>query len=131
MVVDKVKSCMIGESIFKIGDYTTLAQGWGRYKEELTIEESMNLKIVDIYSITEEGRLPRFEALVKTNKGNMLKIKVEDLHDVRSTRENHEELNRIGYDFNEGCIYCKGYEEEDGNWRFFNIGVKSIEECNA
>ncbi|WP_097027325.1 hypothetical protein [Clostridium peptidivorans] len=131
MVVDKVKSCMIGESIFKIGDHTTLAQGWGRYKEELTIEESMNLKIVDIYSITEEGRLPQFEALVKTNKGNMLKIKVEDLHDVRNTRENHEELNRIGYDFNEGCIYCKGYEEEDGNWRFFNIGVKSIEECNA
>ncbi|MBM7871082.1 hypothetical protein JOC70_002580 [Clostridium pascui] len=130
MIIDKVKSCMIGESIFKIGDYTTLAEGWGRYKDKLTIEEGINLKIVDIYSIKEEGTLPQFEALVKTNKGNMLKIKVEDLNDVRSTRENHEELNKVGYDFKEGCIYCKGYEEEDGNWRFFNIGAKSIEEHN-
>lgn len=131
MIIDKVKSCMIGESIFKVGDHTALAQGWGNYKDKLTIEEGMNLKIVDIYSIKEEGTLPQFEALVKTNKGNMLKIKVEDLHDVRNTRENHEELNKVGYDFREGCIYCKGYEEEDGNWRFFNIGAKNIEEYNA
>lgn len=131
MIIDKVKSCMIGESIFKVGDHTALAQGWGSYKDKLTIEEGMNLKIVDIYSIKEEGALPQFEALVKTNKGNILKIKVEDLHDVRNTRENHEELNKVGYDFQEGCIYCKGYEEEDGNWRFFNIGAKNIEEYNA
>lgn len=131
MIMDKVKSCMIGESIFKIGDYAALAQGWGTYKDKLTMEETMNLRIVDIYSIKEEGLLPQFEALVKTNKGNMLKIKVEDLDDVRNTRENHEELSKVGYNFEEGSIYCKGYEEENGNWRFFNIGSKNIEEYSV
>lgn len=131
MIMDKVKSCMIGESIFKIGDYTALAQGWGIYKDKLTIEEGMNLKIVDIYYIKEDGGLPQFQALVKTNKGNTLKIKVADLEDVRNTRENHEELNKIGYNFEEGSIYCKGYEEENGNWKFFNIRNKSIEEYNV
>jgi len=118
---------MIGESVFKIGDCTALAQGWAIYKDKLTIEEIMNLRIVEIYLIKEEDSLPQFEAVVKTNKGNMLKIKVDDLDDVRNTRENHEELKKVGYDFQEGCIYCKGYEQEDGNWRFFNVGAKNIE----
>ncbi|KAJ49708.1 hypothetical protein BD780_002119 [Clostridium tetanomorphum] len=123
MVRDKIKSCMIGESIFKIGDYTSLAQGWNLYKHKLSLEECTVLKIIDLYYVKDENYLPKFRAILETNKGNVIDVQVSDLNDVRNSKENREELNKIGYDFEKGCIYCKGYEELSGKWKFFDIGV--------
>ncbi|WP_027623252.1 hypothetical protein [Clostridium lundense] len=126
---DKVKACMIGESVFKVGDYTSLAQGWNLYKDKLSLEECTVLKIVDLYYIKEETNFPKFRALIQTNKGNIIDVSLSDLEDVRNSKENHEELNKIGYDFKKGSIYCKAYEDLNGNWTFYDIGALEEDEC--
>lgn len=128
MKKNRIKSCMIGESIFKIGDYTSIAQGWGIYKEKISLEECVNLKIKDMYfKGTEDGQLPKFIAIVETNKNRTLEVNIEDLNDTRCSLENRKELEKIGYDFEKGAIYCKGYEDIDGYWKFFNIGLQGLE----
>lgn len=126
---DKVKACMIGESVFKIGDYTSLAEGWNLYKDKLSLEECTVLKIVDLYYIKEEGSLPKFRALVQTNKGNIIDVCLADLDDVRTSKENHDELKKIEYDFKKGSIYCKAYEDLNGQWRFYDIGIVDEDKC--
>lgn len=128
--MNKVKSCMIGESVFKVGDYTSLTQGWNTYKDQLSLEECTVLKIKDIYYIKEENSsLPKFRALVETNKGRIVDIAVSDMSDVRNSRENREELNKVGYDFAKGCIYSKGFENSQGTWEFFDVGVNNNSIC--
>lgn len=128
---DRIKACMIGESVFKIGDYSSLAQGWNLYKSKISLEECTVLKIVDLYYVQEEeNNLPKFRALVETNKGNVIDVAVVDLDDVRNSKENHEELIKIGYDFQEGCIYCKAYEQLNGEWKFYNIGAAEQNKCS-
>ncbi|WP_315119964.1 hypothetical protein [uncultured Clostridium sp.] len=121
----KVNSCMMGESIFKIGDCTALAQGWGLYRDKMTLEECTSLRIMELYYTDgEESCLPKFRAVVKTNKDRLVDMGLEDLKEVRNCAENREELNKVGYDFDTGSIYCKGYEIDDGIWKFFNIGLE-------
>ncbi|MEL5864480.1 hypothetical protein [Clostridium cochlearium] len=128
MKKNRIKSCMIGESIFKIGDYTSIAQGWGIYRGKISLEECVNLKIKDMYfKETEDGQLPKFIAIVETNKNRTLEVNIEDLNDTRCSFENRKELEKIGYDFEKGAIYCKGYEDIDGYWKFFNIGLQGLE----
>ncbi|WP_125153823.1 hypothetical protein [Clostridium rectalis] len=130
VIKNSVRSCMIGDSIFKIGDYTSLAQGWSLYRDRLSLEECLSLKIIDlIYIMNEDLALPKFVAKVETNKGNILDINVEDLNDVRNIKENREELNKVGYDFETGCIYCKGYEKLNGKWEFFQVGIPQYAKC--
>lgn len=127
LLKDRVKACMIGESVFKIGDYASLAQGWGTYGEMISLEECVNLKIIDLFCVDNEKSIfPKFIALVETNQGNKVEINVEDLSDVRSNRENREELNKVGYDFEEGAIYSKGYENKNGKWEFINVGLDKL-----
>lgn len=132
LIKDRVKACMIGESIFKVGDYASLAQGWGIYRDVLSLEECVNFKIIDLFCLNnDEVTLPKFIALVETNKGNKVEINVEDLNDVRNNRENREELNKVGYDFEEGAIYSKGYENEEGSWKFINVGLDKFSTIGA
>lgn len=121
---NKVKACMIGESIFKVGDCTSLAQNWSLYKNEISVEECTNMKIVEIYCMeNKKSCLPSFRAKVETNRNKIIDVALEDLNDVRDYGENCEELNKHGYNFNAGTIYCKGYECDNGKWEFFNIGL--------
>ena len=120
---NKIKACMMGESVFKVGDRTSLAQRWNLYNSEISVEECMNMEIIEIYHIeNDKSCLPSFKAKVRTNKNRVIEVAVEDLDDVRNYEENCEELNKVGYNFNAGSIYCKGYECENGHWKFFNIG---------
>ncbi|PRR78302.1 hypothetical protein CLLI_17290 [Clostridium liquoris] len=129
---DKIKSCMIGESVFKVGDYASLAQGWSIYRNVLSLEECINFKIIDLFCINdEESTLPKFIALVKTNKGNKVEINVEDLNDVRNNKENRQELNKVGYSFEDGAIYSKGYENISGIWKFINVGMDKLSAYGA
>ncbi|CDI49073.1 hypothetical protein [Clostridium tetani] len=128
MKENRIKACMIGESIFRVGDYTSLAQGWGIYKGVISLEECVNFKIKDMYfEEFEDGQLPRFIAVVETNKNKTVNVNIEDLKDIRCNVENRKELEKIGYDFQKGAIYCKGYEDLDGQWKFFNIGLQGLE----
>lgn len=128
MKENRIKACMIGESIFRVGDYTSLAQGWGIYKCELSLEECVNLKIKDMYfENLENGQLPTFIAVVETNKNKTINVNIADLNDIRCNFENRKELEKIGYNFKKGSIYCKGYEDLKGQWKFFNIGLDGLE----
>ncbi|WP_027624267.1 hypothetical protein [Clostridium lundense] len=132
LLKDRVKACMIGESVFKVGDYASLAQGWGIYGDRLSLEECVNFKIVDLFCVNnKESVFPKFIALVETKEGNRVEINVEDLNDVRSNKENREELNKVGYDFQEGAIYSKGYENKNGKWKFINAGLDKLSKVGA
>lgn len=128
MKKNRIRACMIGESIFRIGDYTSLAQGWGIYKCKMSLEECVNLRIKDMYfEESEDEHLPRFIAVVQTNKNETVNINIEDLNDIKCNVENRKELEKIGYNFEKGSIYCKGYEDLNGHWKFFNIGLNGLE----
>lgn len=134
MKKNRIKACMIGESIFRVGDYTSLAQGWGIYKCKISLEECVNLRIKDMYfEEPKDEHLPQFIAVVQTNKNETVNINIDDLNDVRYNIENRKELEKIGYNFEKGAIYCKGYEDLNGHWKFFNIGLNGLEKkvCTA
>lgn len=129
MSKENIKACMVGESIFKVGDVASLGRGWGRYEDKLSLLECMGLRILELYYVYEnDSYLPKFIALVETLTGNTFELDVLDLNDVRNFKENREELNKLGYNFYKGCIYGKGYERLDGSWKFFNVGFDTVEQ---
>lgn len=131
MLNEKVTACMVGESIFRIGDRTSLAYGWGRYKNIVSVTDIINLKIVDMYYLFEDNSyLPKFKAIVETLTNKKLEVDIMDLNEVRSAEENRQELDKAGYNFGRSCIYSKGYETGDGKWVFYDINITDNREAN-
>lgn len=131
MLNEKITACMLGESVFKVGDKTSLVYGWNKYKNMVSITDIINLRIIDMYCIFEENScFPKFKVTVKTLTDKNLEVDVMDLKDVRSIEENHVELKKLGYDFSKGCLYSKGYETCDGKWKFYHISINEGRKVN-
>lgn len=120
MSIKMVKSCMAGESIFKVGDKVSIAQGLSRYTNKISLNDILNLKLVQIYCDDNNNKsLPSFKGIVETLTGSTVEIDILDLCDSRERSESYNELSNVGYNFKDGSIYSKGYETFDGNWLFY------------
>lgn len=130
MSMNKVKSCMVGECVFKVGDRVSIAQGISKYTGKLSIYDMLNLKLVDIYCEDNNNKsLPYFKGIVETFTGKQIEIGILDLVSYRDTMASNIELIKAGYNFNDGRIYSNGYETFDGDWLFYNVGM--VEKKNS
>lgn len=123
MSKEKIMACVLGDSLFKVGDVTSLAHGWSSFRKIVSLSDIVNFKIIDMYySYDNNSILPKFEAVVETRTGKVLNVDISDLVDVRNKEENRQELNKLGYDYGETGIYSKGYMLCSGNWENIRVG---------
>lgn len=126
MLKSEILACIIGDSLFEVGDHTSIAQAWGRYQDKVRINESMNLKIEKLYcEMDEQSTMPKFRAMVSTTYGKLLEVDVDDLGDVREQRDNVFEIRRRGIPLNDKCLYCKAFKETTGKWKFYEVKSQS------